>query len=240
MKKDTVYAEPNARIQAFEFNEQVADVFENMITRSVPGYGLILDLIGVITEQYAVSNTNCYDLGCSLGASTLVIRRHLPATCHVIGVDNSAVMVERCIANVSRDHSAATVEIRCEQLQQTTVANASIVVMNFTLQFVPPAERLDILRRIAAGMVPGGALVLSEKLRFDDPALQETMTTLHHRFKRSMGYSDLEIAQKRTALENVLVPETAADHTARLKKAGFSRAFEVARCLPFSSFLAIK
>ncbi|MCB1692386.1 MAG: carboxy-S-adenosyl-L-methionine synthase CmoA [Pseudomonadales bacterium] len=239
MKKDTVYAAPR-RIEAFEFDERVADVFENMIRRSVPGYALVLELLGVITEQYGRPRTNCYDLGCSLGASTLVMRRHLPASCRVIGVDNSPAMADRCRANVARDHSAADVEIRCEAMQDTTIDNASVVAMNFTLQFIPPAERYDMLARIARGMVPGGALVLSEKVCFDDNETQHAMTDLHHRFKRHQGYSDLEIAQKRAALENVLVPETAAAHIDRLHAAGFSEVHEIERCLSFSSFLAIR
>ncbi len=208
MKKDTVYAQPQAIIEAFTFDGQVADVFENMINRSVPGYQLILDMIGLLTEKYAQPQSNCYDLGCSIGASTLKIRQHLPATCHVIGVDNSSAMVERCRTNIARDHSQASVEIREEAMQTTQIHNASIVVLNFTLQFIKDEQRTDLLKRIASSMLPGGAMILSEKLRFEDSNMQQQMTELHHNFKKYQGYSDLEIAQKRAALENVLIPNT--------------------------------
>lgn len=240
MKKDTVYSHPRDEIDRFEFDERVTDVFEDMINRSVPGYALVLDLIGLVAGKYAVPGTNCYDLGCSLGASTLMVRRHLPASCHVIGIDNSAAMVERCRANIARDHSGASCEIIKALVQDVKIDNASVVVMNYTLQFIPLADRLDVLTGISSGMVEGGALVLSEKIRFDDTTEQAAMTELHHEFKRYQGYSDLEIAQKRAALENVLVPESDSQHITRLRNAGFSTVLILARNLNFSTFLAIR
>ncbi|MEX0942609.1 MAG: carboxy-S-adenosyl-L-methionine synthase CmoA [Pseudomonadales bacterium] len=240
MKKDIVYAAPLDEIDKFEFDERVADVFENMINRSVPGYSFILELIGLVTGKYAVPQTNCYDLGCSLGASTLMIRRHLPASCRVFGVDNSVAMVERCRANIARDHSEAGCKIIEARIQEVAIENASIVVMNYTLQFISPAERLDVLKGVASGMVTGGALILSEKIRFEDVARQEAMTELHHEFKRYHGYSDLEISQKRAALEEVLVPESEAQHISRLRSAGFSSTFVLSRNLNFCTFLAIR
>ncbi|MDP4599485.1 MAG: carboxy-S-adenosyl-L-methionine synthase CmoA [Pseudomonadales bacterium] len=239
-KKDTVYAQPLASIQAFAFDGQVADVFENMINRSVPGYALLLDLIGQLTEKYAQPDSNCYDLGCSLGASTLKIRQHLPASCHVIGVDTSPAMVERCRTNMARDHSQASVEIRQEAMQHTSITNASVVVLNFTLQFIPDEQRADLLAKLARNMLPGGALILSEKIRFEDTDTQAHMTELHHDFKKYHGYSDLEIAQKRAALEHVLIPNTEQQHLQRLTDAGLQAAQVYLRCFNFASFLAIK
>ena len=239
-KKDTVYAQPLASIQAFAFDGQVADVFENMINRSVPGYALLLDLIGQLTEKYAQPDSNCYDLGCSLGASTLKIRQHLPASCHVIGVDTSPAMVERCRTNMARDHSQASVEIRQEAMQHTSITNASVVVLNFTLQFIPDEQRADLLAKLARNMLPGGALILSEKIRFEDTDTQAHMTELHHDFKKYHGYSDLEIAQKRAALEHFLIPNTEQQHLQRLTDAGLQAAQVYLRCFNFASFLAIK
>ncbi|MBD3648459.1 MAG: carboxy-S-adenosyl-L-methionine synthase CmoA [Pseudomonadales bacterium] len=240
MKKDTVYSTPNDPVEKFQFDSRVADVFENMIKRSVPGYSLVLDMIGVFTERYAMDNTNCYDLGCSLGASTLKIRHHLPASCHIVSVDNSPAMVERCKANISRDHSEATVSVRCEDIKDTPVETAAICVLNYTLQLNANASRADLLRRIADGMIEGGAFILSEKVVFEDEEQQELMTALHHEFKKHQGYSDLEIAQKRAALENVLVPNTIAEHLERLEHAGFSSARLCLQCLNFATFLAIR
>ncbi len=240
MKKDDIFTAPLDRVDDFTFDARVADVFENMIERSVPGYRQILELIGLVAENYAQEKTRCYDLGCSLGAATLMLRRHVPASCHVIGVDNSDAMIERCRANVQRDHSGATVEIVKQDLQETEITNASVVTLNFTLQFVPPEDRESVLARIYAGMTPGGALVLSEKIAFEDENQQAFLTDLHHDFKRYRGYSDLEIAQKRAALENVMIPESAETHLARMRRTGFSTVYEMSRCINFSSFLAIK
>ncbi|MBV1878177.1 MAG: carboxy-S-adenosyl-L-methionine synthase CmoA [Pseudomonadales bacterium] len=240
MKKDTVYSQPITQVNRFRFDATVADVFENMINRSVPGYPLILDLIGVLTEKYAMADTNCYDLGCSLGAATLRIRQHLPQSCHLFGIDNSAAMVERCRANMARDHSQASVAIIEQSLQQTKIENASIVVINFTLQFIPDAERQAVLQRIATGINPGGILILAEKISFNNIEKQDLMTDLHHEFKKYQGYSDLEIAQKRAALENVLVPNSEQEHLQRLRQAGFAESQLISRCLNFAAFLAIK
>lgn len=227
-------------IEAFRFDQSVADVFQDMIERSVPGYGLVLQLIGVLAEKYGQTGTRAYDLGCSLGASTLQLRRHLPEGCHVVGVDNSKAMVSRCTANLSRDHSAASYEILLEDLRETTIENASIVILNFTLQFVPDEERKNILARICEGLKVGGILLLAEKVKFEDASKQALMTTLHHDFKKQHGYSDLEISQKRAALENVLIPNTEAQHKQRMYDAGFSVVEQCMRCLNFSTFIGIK
>jgi len=237
---DRIYAKEAQQIDGFRFDAVVADVFENMITRSVPGYNLMLDLIAVLTERFAQPQTRCYDLGCSLGASTLKLRQHLPSSCHLIGVDTSEAMVERCRANLERDRSQASVEILQQSVQDTSIENASIVVMNFTLQFIPDDDRGIVLKRIADGLVPGGILILAEKIHFENDDEQSQMVDLHHEFKRAQGYSDLEIAQKRASLENVLIPNTEAEHVSRLLAAGFGSARLYVRCFNFVSFLAIK
>lgn len=237
---DKIYSEPLEEVGGFRFDAVVADVFENMINRSVPGYPLMLDMIGVLAERFGQANTNCYDLGCSLGAATLKMRHHVPDSCQLIGVDTSAAMVERCRNNLARDRSQPEVVVLQQSIQETEIKNASIVVLNFTLQFVDDAERAAILKKIADGLVPGGILILAEKVRFEDEAEQVQMTDLHHEFKRAQGYSDLEIAQKRASLENVLVPNTTEEHIGRLLSAGFASARLYVRCFNFVSILAIK
>ena len=164
----------------------------------------------------------------------------MPSDSHLVAVDNSAAMIDRCRANIERDHSQASTDVLQQSIQDTQITNASIVVMNFTMQFIPDSERQTLLKRIADGMVSGGALVLSEKLIFDDQEEQRFQTDLHHDFKRYQGYSDLEVAQKRASLENVLVPNTAEQHIERLSKAGFREVKMIVRCLNFASFLAVR
>ncbi|MBD5781344.1 carboxy-S-adenosyl-L-methionine synthase CmoA [Pelagicoccus sp. NFK12] len=239
--KDQVYADPRAQVAAFAFDERVADVFDDMIRRSVPGYGMTLSLLGIIAQHYAKPGTRIYDLGCSLGAGIASMGAQLTTPdVSFVGVDNSAAMLDRCRPNLATVEKQHTVELLCQDIQKTPIENASIVALNFTLQFIPKDERLELLTRIREGLAPGGILVLSEKILFDDPQIQADLTTLHHDFKRSQGYSDLEIAQKRAAIENVLVPETIDAHEARLSAAGFARDEIWLQCFNFASFLAFK
>ena len=237
---DTLYATNKPR-QDFRFDNSVARVFPDMIRRSVPGYTTIIPMIEVITEQYVQPGSSCYDLGCSLGASTLAMRHGMPTSgCTLVGVDNSEAMIERCEHFIALDDHPLPVELRCEDILATDIDNASVTTLNFTLQFVDPDRRLELLTRIARATRPGGVLILSEKIRFEDDTEQETQTRLHHEFKRANGYSDLEISQKRTALEQVLIPETLAQHRERLVKAGFGNIMVWYQCFNFVSMLAFR
>lgn len=225
----------------FRFDAAVARVFPDMIRRSVPGYTTIIPMIEVISERYAQPGSHCYDLGCSLGAATLAMRHGIPhEDCTLVGVDNSQDMIERCQHYIALDDHPLAVELRCEDILQTDLRDASVTTLNFTLQFVPPGERDQLLRRIARATRPGGALILSEKIRFEDEREQAAQTLLHHEFKRANGYSDLEISQKRSALEQVLIPETLAVHRSRLQEAGFDQVMLWYQCFNFVSMLALK
>ena len=240
-RRDTIYSTPLDTIAGFAFDERVVSVFPDMIQRSVPGYSTIIAMTGVLAERYAQPGTRCYDLGCSLGASTLAMRAQLDERdCMIVGVDNSAAMIERCRALIAADPHRTPVELILADISATPLADASVVVLNFTLQFIAPAARAALLRRIADGMRPGGVLVLSEKICFDDAHLQELNTDLHHAFKRANGYSDLEIAQKRSSLENVLLPETLQTHRERLRAAGFASVDVWFQCFNFASLVAIR
>lgn len=238
---DKVYAEPRPQVEAFAFDAQVAAVFDDMIRRSVPGYGMTLSLLSIIAHRYATSGSRIYDLGCSLGAGLLAMgsRIDLPEV-ELIGVDNSAAMLDRCRQNTAAVSERHPLELRCEDIQQTEIRNASIVALNFTLQFIQKDRRTDLLKRVHDGLAPNGVLVLSEKIRFEDPRIQGDLSALHHDFKRANGYSDLEISQKRSALEKVLIPESLGAHSARLKEAGFSRSEIWFQCFNFASLLAFR
>jgi tRNA (cmo5U34)-methyltransferase len=239
--RDTIYARPRNVVGGFEFDESVAAVFPDMILRSVPGYASIVSNVGVIAGHFAVPNSNCYDLGCSLGAATLSMRHQINAEqCRVIAVDNAEAMVNRCQLNIEDDDGAVPVDVVCNDLREVDVERAIVVVLNFTLQFIPVEQRDELLSRIYDGMLPGGALVVSEKIAFADPVEQQLQTDLHMSFKRANGYSDLEISQKRAALENVLIPETIETHAARFKSVGFKSSQVWFQALNFVSMLAVK
>lgn len=239
MFRDTIYVDPITRVADFAFDEQVADVFADMIQRSVPGYGTILSAIGLLAERFAQPDSFCYDLGCSLGGATLALRHGIRQTgCRIVAVDNSLAMLTRCQAHIAHDQSPVPVDLVCADIRDVTVANASLVVLNFTLQFLPTADRLAFLSQVCQGLRPGGALIISEKLAFADPHQQALHTDMHHGFKRAHGYSDLEISQKRTALDNVMIPETLAQHRARLAAAGFASCEPWFQYFNFASFIA--
>lgn len=239
--RDQVYADPRDQIDAFTFDATVADAFDDMIRRSVPGYSMTLSLLGIIAQHYAKPNTRIYDLGCSLGAGIVAMGSKLTTpNVHFIGVDSSDSMLERCRPNLASIESNLSVDLLCQDILGTTIENASIVVLNFTLQFIEKEKRGQLLQHIHDSLVPGGILVLSEKIKFEDPQTQEDLTTLHHDFKKANGYSDLEISQKRDAIENVLIPETITTHENRLDASGFARNEIWLQCFNFASFLAFK
>ena len=239
--KDAIYSTAIDKIADFSFDDKVAAVFPDMIKRSVPGYSTIIAMTGVMAERYAQKGSRCYDLGCSLGASTLAMAQQIEGRdCTLIGVDNSEAMLQRCQQIVDASGASTLVELICDDINQVAIENASVVVLNFTLQFIPVAQREALLTRIAEGMNKGGILILSEKILFEDQHLQELNTDLHHSFKRANGYSDLEISQKRSAIENVLIPETLNTHQQRLQQAGFSSIDVWFQCFNFASLVAIK
>ena len=240
-KQDAIYAKAHDQIVDFEFNEAVARVFPDMIRRSVPGYGTLITMLGLLAEEYAQPNSNIYDLGCSLGAASLSMRRRIPHhDCRIIAVDNSEAMTKQCRDNIADDLSPIEVDVLCADIRELSFERASVVVLNFTLQFLPPDQRQQLLENIYAGLLPGGVLVLSEKIVFDDADEAELLNNLHLAFKKANGYSELEISQKRSSLENVLIPESLAQHHQRLKSIGFKLSNTWFQCFNFASILASK
>ena len=238
---DDLFADPLSVVNKFKFDHKVASVFPDMISRSVPGYSTILHMIGQLSAQYAQDGSNCYDLGCSLGAATLAMRHGVEGKkINIIAVDNSEAMLERCKSAIDQDSASSPVNLTLDDIQSVAIENASVCVLNFTLQFVAPNQRFDALSKIYHGMTSGGILILSEKLKFNDPHHDSLMIKLHHDFKRANGYSELEIAQKRDAIENVLIPESYQTHVERLQKIGFTGVELWFQCFNFCSIIAFK
>jgi len=240
-EQDKLFAKNRAVTTGFRFDEQVVKVFPDMIARSVPGYELVVPMIGMLARRYAQPDSNLYDLGCSLGAASLAMSLAVSAGgTKIIAVDNSAAMVARCRNIVAENGGVVPIDVRLQNMRETPIEKASVVVLNFTLQFLDPGERQALVDRIARGMLANGALILSEKICFEEPQEQADQTAWHHDFKRTQGYSDLEIAGKRNALEDVLRPETEAAHLQRFRNAGFSRCHRWFQCFSFASYIAFK
>jgi len=274
---DRVFAEPLANIERFAFNDDVASVFSDMIERSVPGYRSIVTQTGLLTARFAVPDSCCYDLGCSLGDSAFAMRHQLNKLdaknkkgISVVAVDNSSAMLARLkqkllvadrsvgdgsvsdgsVNNSSVAYSSPVdstakenaVVLRLIEADITDLAfdTCSVAVLNFTLQFIPIEKRQALITALAAQLLPGGALILSEKVHFDDSQQQKLHQEMYENFKRANGYSELEISQKRDALENVLVPETLQTHKKRLLNAGFNSVEVWFQCFNFLSIVALK
>lgn len=238
---DQVYAGADAPRGDFVFDERVASVFSDMLARSVPGWGELVRLIGLIGAHLLQPGACIYDLGCSLGATSASLLARLPEGSEVDGirlyaVDRAPAMLDELRLRLATEIKLRRLQPICADLLDVRIVDAGLVVMNLTLQFIEPAQRLPLLRRIRAGLRPGGALILAEKVAVaDDEGL---LAQVHADFKAAQGYSQLEIARKRTALEQVLIPDSVAEHCARLREAGFERVEPFFQCLNFVGWIA--
>jgi tRNA (cmo5U34)-methyltransferase len=241
LEHDNLFAQPLGRIAKFAFDQAVVDVFPDMIRRSVPGYETILAHCGELAARYVQPKTNCYDLGCSLGATSLAMRSRIKVpNAKIIAVDNSTAMLSKLSKILEDIPSEIETELVNADICECKIHRASMVVLNFTLQFIPKTQRQNLIERIYKGLNPGGCLVISEKLHFEPESVNLLLSDLHYQFKRAQGYSELEISQKRESIENVLIPETLDTHIQRLKSCGFESASPWFQCFNFCSLVAIK
>lgn len=242
-KRDRLYESTITEPGDFVFDNRVVSVFPDMINRSVPGYGTIVPMTGMLARRYAQPDSRLYDLGCSLGAVALAMQGAVrtPGT-RIIAVDNSPDMISKLDDTLAGSGPAEgpPVETVQNDILDIVISNASVAVLNFTLQFIEPGRRQELLSRIADGLLPGGILVLSEKIRFSDEQENSLQTEWHHDFKRAQGYSELEIARKRDALENVMRPESLERHGDRLKEAGFRHVYRWYQGFNFVSMVAFR
>ncbi|WP_252107445.1 MULTISPECIES: carboxy-S-adenosyl-L-methionine synthase CmoA [unclassified Halomonas] len=239
--RDAIFSTPLDRVARFSFDEQVVACFPDMIRRSVPGYGQILGMLGLIAKRHLRHGAHVYDLGCSLGASGLALAGALPADAfRYTGVDVSPAMVEKARQTFEAECPEHAMTVLEEDIRTLEYTGSGMVILNFTLQFLPPQDRDALLARLYAALEPGGVLILSEKTIDPDERDNAWRVERYHDFKRANGYSDLEISQKRTALENVLIPDSLDGLHERLSKAGFPRAVTWFQYLNFASLIAFK
>ncbi len=240
-EKDRLYADPHAVVADFVFDERVAAVFPDMIRRSVPGYATIVNMIGTLASRCVAPDTRCYDLGCSLGTAALAMHRGIGShALPIVAVDNSPAMLDQARRMLAEAADPSAFDLVCADVLEVPIETASMVVLNFTLQFIEPSQRPLLLQKIHQGLLAGGILVLSEKIALDSEPVQRLFTDMHHSFKKAQGYSELEISQKRSALERVLLPETLERHKSRLREVGFGTVEVWFQCFNFVSLLAIK
>lgn len=243
MNKDKIYATSEDADKPFRFDQAVVDVFPDMLRRSIPGYTASIEAIGSLAARYVTAGSECYDLGCSLGAASIAMRSAINVPdCKIIAIDNAPAMVARCREALAacEDQVTTSVEVREADIENVEISNASMIVMNYTLQFLNVDERDRMVAKIFDGMLPGGLFLLSEKVVDEDPHMEQLLVDLHHEHKRRNDYSQLEISRKRAALENVLMPESVLVHRERLARAGFAHSAVWLRYFNFVSIVAIK
>ena len=238
---DEVFAEPLDRVGDFTFNEQVAGVFDDMVSRSVPQYVEIQRMLAELAAYFATEGSNIYDLGCSTGTTLALVHGALPVKANLIGVDNSAEMLEKCRSKLETLGLRDAVELRRADLDQgVEIRDASVVLLVLTLMFVRPLYREKLMRSICAGVKENGCLLLVEKVLGDGSLFNRLFIERYYAYKRRRGYSELEIAQKREALENVLIPYRLSENRDLLLDAGFREVEVFFKWYNFVGIVAVK
>ena len=241
VKKDSIFKVSNFNDLTFSFNEEVTEVFEDMIDRSVPGYTSSLRLIENLSRKYFIEGTHCYDLGCSLGASTISLIKAIgKREGRVFAIDNSPAMLAECEKKCSDLIKTGNVKFIKQDVNEAQIEKASVVVINFVLQFLNSKDRDGLLKKVFLGMKQGALLILSEKIHFDNKFRNQTIYNLHHQFKSNNGYTKMEISRKRDALEGVLVTDLETLHLKRLESIGFKKVRKVMTNLNFMTLVAEK
>ncbi len=236
-KKDRVFASPPEK--QFEFDATVAAVFDDMLDRSIPYYRESLEMIVRLVLSRKREELRLLDLGCSTASLLLELSRRLEGSALLRGIDNSPAMIERARQKCEA-FGATNVELIEADLLDFPIEGEDVVVANYTLQFIRPLERPTLVRRIFEGLREGGEFYFSEKVVFEDRRLDKAMIEIYYDYKRRQGYSDYEIAAKREALENVLIPFTIAENIRLCREAGFSRVDTLLQWANFVTFRAVK
>jgi len=228
-------------VSDFNFGKQVADVFDDMLVRSVPFYTEVQRMIGEMASDFAVGGTNVYDLGCSTGTTLINLDSVVCPEARFIGVDYSEEMLRKCELKLARCGASRPIELRCCDLNKgIVVENASLVVMVLTLQFIRPLYRDKLIESILSGLNENGALILVEKVLGEDSLFNRLFIKYYYDLKMRNGYSELEISRKREALENVLVPYKLMENREMLLRAGFRYCDVFFKWYNFCGMIAVK
>ena len=241
MLKDEVFKEGIDKPYDFKFGTSVANVFDDMVNRSVPFYGEIQRMIAELAAEHARPGSNVYDLGCSTGTTMLGMNTMVDQHIKFVGIDDSPQMLEKCSSKLNEAKVQRTVELVCEDLNKNvSIRNASVVVLCLTLQFVRPIFRQKLLNQIHAGLQPGGVVILVEKILAEESSFNRDFIKYYYNYKRRKHYSEMEIAQKREMLENVLVPYKLSENIELLQQAGFNNCEVFFKWYNFSGLIAQK
>ncbi len=225
-------------IKQFEFDEEVASVFDDMLNRSVPFYKEMQRLSINFACNFLEENDKVYDLGCSTASTLIELSKHCDEKIKLIGVDNSAAMLNR--ASKKAKAFGVDIELINSDLHHVDYTNAKLILSNYTLQFIRPLQREKLVKKIFDSLKDKGIFIFSEKVISSDSKLNKQSIDEYYEFKKTQGYSEFEISQKREALENVLIPYTEEENKKMILDAGFSHCETIFKWVNFATFIAIK
>lgn len=241
MEKDTIYSDKKSKIEPFRFTREVTAVFDDMLHRSVPLYAESIQRQAQLAGRFYQENSLIYDLGCSHGNIGMAIISHMTdIPFSMVGVDSSMPMIEKYKSRLRKVDDRNRIELICGRIEDINIENASVVLVNLTLQFLNIGKRDALIKKIYTGLNPGGVLILTEKTVHSAPFVNEYQIQMYETFKVENGYSRLEISQKREALDKILVPETTEAHLKRLQTTGFSYLDVWLKWFNFASLIAVK
>ena len=223
----------------FEFDDAVASVFDDMIERSVPFYNEVLELLTQLISKHPKERLNILDLGSSTAKLLLNLHSNSKNRYKLVGVDNSKAMIDRA-KNKCRAFGASEIELILRDIEDFEIIDFDIIVSNYTLQFIRPIKRPELIKKIFNGLNDNGEFFFSEKVIFEDKKLDKDMIDIYYSYKKKQGYSDYEIATKREALENILIPFSIQENIKICKDAGFKRVDTIFQWANFATFRAKK
>ncbi|MCF6251980.1 MAG: carboxy-S-adenosyl-L-methionine synthase CmoA [Methylococcaceae bacterium] len=241
MNKDQVFKEEIQKVEDFKFDTTVASVFDDMVNRSVPFYGEMQRMMAELSADHAQTGTDVYDLGCATGTTLIGMNTSVADDIRFIGIDDSKKMLDKCRSKLEDVEFRRPFELRFGDLNQNIeISNASVVILCLTLQFVRPINRAKLLKDIFDGLNSGGVLILTEKILAEDSVFNRDFIKHYYNHKRRNQYSEMEISQKREALENILIPYKLSENITLLRDAGFSHCEVFFKWYNFAGLIAIK
>jgi tRNA (cmo5U34)-methyltransferase len=240
-KIDRLYAKQLKNVPDFKFDRNVAAAFDDMIIRSVPLYDELQRMMVDLAARFVQKRSNVYDLGCATGTTLCLMSKAIAdPTVRFYGLDSSLEMLERAKRKVARLRDTRITLARQDLNSPLTLEQPSVIVMALTLQFINRRQRQTLITSLHDSLRPNGCLILCEKVVGADATLNRLMSNLYVDFKRRNRYSELEIAQKREALETVLVPYRLDENIRLLHEGGFATVEIFFKWYTFAGLIAVK
>jgi len=234
--KDKLFEKPIKK--QFEFDEDVASVFDDMLSRSVPHYNDMLNLTTSFALKYTGKNSRIYDLGCSTATTLINIAKNSSDKLELIGIDTSSAMLDR--AKHKANAYGIEIDFIEDDIFNVDFKTSNVIISNYTLQFIRPLQREELIKKIYDSLEVGSVFIFSEKVITDNKILNKQFIDEYYDFKKTQGYSEFEISQKREALENVLIPYSYEENKKMILDAGFTNFDCLFKWINFATFIAIK